>query len=107
MNEQAIEQQARMYLYDLMNAAKEHGFKADDTWELSIVNDSGRSKLQKDYFPAIAVKIAPEIVLQVFNSARSGLKQSFTNDAHLPDEKRILTDNINFLVAINPKRMRG
>jgi len=107
MNEQAIETQTRMYLYDLMNAAKEHGFKADDSWELSMVNDRGRSKLQKDYYPAIAVKIVPEILLQVFNSARSGLKQSYTNDNHLPDEKSIVLDNLNFLVAVNPKRMRG
>ena len=107
MNEQAIEQQTRMYLYDLMNAAKEHGFKADDSWELSMVNDSGRSKLQKDYYPAIAVKIVPEILLQVFNSAKSGLKQPAADEELIPDKKSILTDNINYLVAINPKRPRG
>ena len=107
MNEQAIETQARMYLYDLMNAAKEHGFKADDTWELSMATDSGRSKLQKDYYPAIAVKIVPEILLQVFNSAKSGLKQSYTNEGQLPDAKAILAENYTYLVAVNPKRPRG
>lgn len=107
MDDKSIEIQARMYLYDLMNAAKEHGFKADDNWELSMVTDSGRSKLQKDYYPAIAVKIVPEMLLQVFYSARSGLKQSYTNEGQQPDAKAILTDNYNYLVAVNPKRPRG
>ncbi|MDB4920610.1 hypothetical protein [Mucilaginibacter sp.] len=107
MNEKTVELQTRMYLYDLMNAAKEHGFKADDSWELNMVTDSGRSKLQKDYYPAIAMKILPEMLLQVFNSTKSGLKQSSANEGQVPDKKSILTDNINYLVAINPKRPRG
>jgi hypothetical protein len=107
MNEKTIELQTRMYLYDLMNAAKEHGFKADDSWELNMVTDSGRSKLQKDYYPVVAVKILPEMLLQVFHSAKSALKQTFSNESNLPDAKSILTENINYLVAINLKRPRG
>ena len=106
MSDKSVETEARMYLYDLMNAAKEHGFKSDDTWELSMATDSGRSKLQKDYYPVIAVKILPEILLEVFNSAKSGLKQ-FTSNGPEPDAKAILAENYNYLVAVNPKRLRG
>ncbi|MGZ3873961.1 MAG: hypothetical protein ACXVJD_13645 [Mucilaginibacter sp.] len=107
MNEQAIETQTRMYLYDLMNAAKEHGFKADDNWELSMVTDTGRAKLQKDYYPAISVKIGPEMLLQVFHEIQTRLKQTFTREEHLPDAKAIITGDINYLVAFNLKRPRG
>ena len=107
MIDKTVETETRMYLYDLMNAAKEHGFKSDDTWELNMVTESGRSKLQKDYYPVIAVKILPEILLQVFNSAKSALKQSYTNEGMLPDAKAILAENYNYLVAVNLKRLRG
>jgi hypothetical protein len=107
MSNQTVEAQTRMYLYDLMNAASEHGFKADDIWELSMVTDSGRSKLHKDYFPAVSIKVGPEMLLQVFHATQKGLKQSPHNESQLPTAKNILTDEINYLVAFNLKRPRG
>lgn len=107
MKDQAIEQETRMYIYDLMNTAQEHGFKETDSWEISMVNESGKSKLQKDYYPAVAVKIVPEMLLQVLNSTRARLKQSFAKDAPQPDMKDIQADGINYLVAFNLKRPRG
>lgn len=107
MIEKTVENQTRIYLYDLMNAAREHGFKADDHWELNMVTDSGRLKLQKDYYPAISVKVGPEMLLQVFYATKSGLNQSFGQDSPVPTAKAILTDDINYLVAFNIKRPRG
>jgi len=108
MSNQTVEAQTRMYLYDLMNAASEHGFKADDIWELSMVTDSGRSKLHKDYFPAVSIKVGPEMLLQVFHATQKGLKQSsYNNENQLPTAKTILMDDINYLVAFNLKRPRG
>jgi hypothetical protein len=107
MIEKTVENQTRIYLYDLMNAAKEHGFKADDNWELNMVSDSGRLKLQKDYYPAISVKIGPEMLLQVFHATKSALNQSFGHDGPEPTAKAILTGDINYLVAFNLKRPRG
>ena len=46
MKNKSIEDQTKMYLYDLMNTAKEHGFKADDNWELSMVTDAERQKIR-------------------------------------------------------------
>jgi hypothetical protein len=65
MKEQSIENQTKMYLYDLMNTAKEHGFKGEDSWQLSMVTDTERIKIQKDYYPTIATKVIPEFLLQV------------------------------------------
>lgn len=32
MKNKTVEGETRMYVYDLMNAAKEYGFKGDDHW---------------------------------------------------------------------------
>jgi len=106
MDQQTIENQTRLYLYDLMNAAKEHGFKADDQWEFSLATDSERSKLQKDYYPTIATKIYPEIGLEVMHGVKAQLKQSFSNDEQGLDKKAVIAGEMNYLVAYNLKRPR-
>ncbi|MBB5394335.1 hypothetical protein [Mucilaginibacter sp. AK015] len=105
MSEQTIDIQTKLYLYDLANLAKEHGFKADDNWEFSMANNAERISIQKNYFPTNVTKILPEILLQVLNSVRTALKQSLAvNDA--PDARSIIADELNYLVAFNPKRPR-
>ena len=106
MSEQTIEIQTKMYLYDLTNLAKEHGFKADDNWEFSMVTNDERIRIQKNYYPTAATKIVPEILLQVLNAVKSNLKQSFTKDDQSIDKRSIIADDLNYLVAFNPKRPR-
>lgn len=102
----AIETETRMYMYDLLNTAKEFGFKGDDSWELSMVTNTDRIKLQRDYFPTIASKIGPEILLQVFHTIKTRLNQSFQKEAVKVDERNPSTEDLNYLVAFNPKRPR-
>ena len=106
MEEKTIEMQTRMYLYDLNNAAREHGFGAEDVWEFSLVTETGRVKVHKDFYPAVSVKIVPEMLLKVLYSIKSRLKQSLTREEQLPDEKSLIREDINYLVAYNPKRPR-
>lgn len=104
MSEQTIETQTKMYLYDLTNLAKEHGFKADDNWEFSMANNADRIKIQRNYFPTNATKMGPEILLQVLNSVKESLKQS-PEDSQV-DKRTIIADELDYLVAFNPKRPR-
>ncbi|WP_374950358.1 hypothetical protein [Mucilaginibacter sp.] len=106
MNEKAIEDQTRLYLYDLMNTAKEHGFKTDDVWEFSVATDAERSKLQKDYYPTIASRLLPEVMVQVYHAIKERLNQSFSNEEQQLDKRGITAGDLNFLVAYNPKRPR-
>lgn len=106
MDEKTIEDQTRLYLYDLMNTAKEHGFKADDVWEFSLVGDVEKLRLQKTYYPTIATKMLPEAVLEVFHKIKSRLNQSFSKDEQSLDKRTVVTDNLNYLVAYNLKRPR-
>jgi hypothetical protein len=104
--QQTIETETRMYIYDLLNTAKEFGFKAEDNWELSMVTNTERIKLQKDYFPTIAAKIGPEILSQVYHAIKTRLNQSFNHTPPQTDGRTVVTEDLNYLVAINPKRMR-
>lgn len=106
MKEQSIENQTKMYLYDLMNTAKEHGFKTDDKWELSMVTDTERIKIQKDYYPTIATKVIPEFLLQVFHLAKLRLNLSLNKNEESIDNRNVVTNELNYIVAFNPKRPR-
>lgn len=106
IDKQVIEKQSRMYMFDLLNAAKEHGFKGEDSWELSVATNAERIKIQKDYYPTVAVKIIPEILLQVLHTINSRLNQSPDKGEQKSDEKEALNEELNYLVAYNPKRPR-
>lgn len=106
MKNQTIEDQTKMYLYDLMNTAKEHGFKADDNWELSIVTDTERQKIQKDYYPTIATRVIPEFLLQVFHLTKSRLNQSLNKIEEGLNNRSVVAGDLNYIVAFNPKRPR-
>jgi len=106
MKNKSIEDQTKMYLYDLMNTAKEHGFKADDNWELSMVTDAERQKIQKDYYPAIATRVTPEFLLQVFHLTKQKLNQSLNSIEEGFNKKTVIAGELNYLVAFNPKRPR-
>ncbi|WP_184546773.1 hypothetical protein [Mucilaginibacter sp. FT3.2] len=106
--EKSIETETRMYMYDLLNTAKEFGFKAEDSWELSMVTNTERIRLQKDYFPTIASKIGPEILLQVYHTIKTRLNQSFQKEPQVIDPRSDApTEDLNYLVAINLKRPRA
>jgi hypothetical protein len=106
MKEQSIENQTKMYLYDLMNTAKEHGFKGEDSWQLSMVTDTERIKIQKDYYPTIATKVIPEFLLQVFNLTKQRLNQSFTKPDEGANNRSVVNSELSYIVAFNPKRPR-
>lgn len=106
MQEQTVENETRLYLFDLMNTAKEHGFKADDNWQLSLVTDKERSKIQKNYHPTIAAKMFPEVLLPVFQSIKSKLNQSLNSEEQSMNTKSISAEDLKFLVAYVPTRPR-
>lgn len=106
VDKQAIEKQTRMYMFDLLNTAKEYGFKGEDNWELSMATDTERIKIQKDYYPTIAARIFPEILLQVFHTIKSRLNQSGYPEDRKEGARTALNEELTYLVAFNPKRPR-
>ncbi|MEP6612501.1 MAG: hypothetical protein ABJA76_11470 [Mucilaginibacter sp.] len=101
-----IEKETRMYLFDLTNTALENGFKADDNWELVLGTEAQKTKIQKDYYPAVAAKIFAEIALPVYYTIKSRLHQPLNAIEQSLDVKTVLKDNLNYVIAYNPKRQR-
>ena len=101
-----IKVQTMTYVYDLMNEAKEHGFKADDTWELSLVSETDRVRIQKDYYPAVASKSLSDTLLQVFQSVKSAMHSPLSKEEELMNNQSILNDGLKYIIAFNPKRAR-
>ncbi len=106
MQEYNIEQQTRIYLYDLMNTAQEHGFKKEDTWQLRLVADEEKVEIQRAFYPAIVTRMLPETILTVFHSIKTKLNQALNKEEELMDVKGILKADLRYLVAYNPKRPR-
>jgi hypothetical protein len=102
----AIKIQTMTYVYDLMNEAKEHGFKADDTWELSLVSETDRVRIQKDYYPAVASKVVSGMLLQVFQSVKSELHLPLSQHEEQMNAQSILHEGLQYIIAFNPKRAR-
>jgi hypothetical protein len=106
MDKQAIEAQIRLYLYDLTNEAKEHGFNDDDRWQLSMVTEAERKRIEKEYHPAISSKAFPDALLTAFHIVKSRLKQSLNKDEQQMDGDAGLNADLKYIIAYNPKRMR-
>ena len=106
MQYQSVESEARSYMYDLMNEAKEHGFKAEDKWTLCLVTKSAQEQIRKDYYPTVVNEVAPDALLQLFHLVKSGLHQSLSKEELLIDTKSIIDGQLNYIIAFNPKRQR-
>jgi len=106
MQYQLAEREARSYMYDLMNEAKEHGFKAEDKWSLCLVTKSAQEQIRKDYYPTVVNEVSPEILLKLFHLVKSGLQQSLSKEELLIDTKSIIDGQLHYIIAFNPKRQR-
>ncbi len=107
MSNQTVEFQAKMYVYDLNNCAKEFGFKPDENWELSLASASEASDLEKRYYPTIITKVLPEILGELMRvvkvkliEAKAGFERKFDNGDNSAGR------DLQYLVAFNPKRVR-
>jgi hypothetical protein len=104
MINEAIENKAKMYVYDLNNCAQENGFKADETWEFSLATDVEKIALEKKYFPTITSKVLPELLTELYHTVKAKLTHAkYSGDragTHVPGS------NLQYLVAYNPNRLR-
>jgi hypothetical protein len=106
MTNQKVEFQAKLYVYDLNNCAREFGFKDDEGWELNLVGDIEKASLQKKYYPVVITKVVPEILAELFTQVKDQLVQAKSNIQNKLDVDRLAVHDLQYLVAFNPKRYR-
>jgi hypothetical protein len=106
MDSQKLAYQAKLYVYDLNNCAREFGFKDDEGWELNLVSGEEKASLQKRYYPMVSTKVVPEVLAELFNEVKSQLVQAKSNIQNKLDIDRLSVHDLQYLVAFNPKRYR-
>jgi hypothetical protein len=102
----AADNEAKMYVYDLHNCARENGFKADDKWEVSLATDEEKTAIVNKYIPTISVKVAPALISEVFSLVKEKLNQSKTEAEMTLNANSIRVNNLHHLIAFSAKRLR-
>jgi hypothetical protein len=106
MNNQNIEYQAREYLFDLNNAARENGFKADEQWKVSLATAEEKTAIEKNYYPTISTKVVPEVLSEMFRIVKATLSQALDNLENSMDAGSLEKQQLQYVVAYNPNRVR-
>ena len=106
MENQTAEYQAKLYVYDLNNCAREFGFKDDEGWQLSLATGEAKTALYKRYYPVVSAKVVPEMLAELFTLVKSRLEQASANIQNKLDPENLSTLDLQYLVAFNPKRLR-
>jgi hypothetical protein len=105
MENNAIEMQAKVYVYNLKNCASEYGFSAQEGWNLVSVSEYEKANLEKKYYPTLSVKVAPEQIAEMLRLVRDKLS-SPAMDEHDTDRPARFDHGMQHVVAFNPKRLR-
>lgn len=106
MENQTAAYQAKLYVYDLNNCAREFGFKDDEGWELSLATNEAKAALHKRYYPVLSAKVVPEMLAELFTLVKAQLEQAKANIQNKMDTETLSTLDLQYLVAFNPKRFR-
>ncbi|MEZ2336336.1 hypothetical protein AB6735_11920 [Mucilaginibacter sp. RCC_168] len=106
MSDQTIESQAKIYVYDLHNCAREFGFKADEKWEVSMVTSQEKADLENKYFPTLSAKILPEMLAGMLSAVKVKLSQQLAAFEKAVDISLVRQQHLQYLVAYNPNRLR-
>jgi hypothetical protein len=105
MEEPTVEFQAKVYLFDLRNCAKEYWFKEDENWDLCMVTGAEKKEIEKRFKPTISRKVKLDSLTQLHRLVKSKLT---TNHQELvrswPSNES--PDEPEFLVAFNRERKR-
>ena len=106
MNYQTPEYQAKEYIFDLNNAANENGFKADESWKVSLATAAEKAAIEKNYYPVIATKVVPEILPGLYRIVKATLRQGMDNLENSMDVQSLVKSQLYYVVAYNPNRLR-
>ena len=106
MSDQTIEFQAKIYVYDLKNCAREFGFKADENWEVSMATSAQKTAIEKQYFPTLSASVLPEMLAEMLHSVKFKLTQQLAGLEIALDTTAIRRNRLQYLVAFSPNRLR-
>ena len=105
MTNPTVELQAKMYVFDLGNCAKEFWFKDTEDWDLCLASSEQKLELERKYYPTISKRGLPEALIQLHSLVKTRLLK--VNPHFLktgPSEE--MSAAPEFLIAFNRDRRR-
>lgn len=99
----SVEAQAREYVYDLKNCASEFGYRTLEGWDISLVSDAEKVKIEKDYYPTISAHPAQESLFELLKLVKLKLMLPVVDAEYV---KSTPSRIISHLIAFNPKMHR-
>lgn len=99
----SAELQARDFVYELNNCASEYGFRKDELWEVGLITEKDKIKLEKKYYPTISALMAPEVIPDMLDLVRSKL-QTFAIDI-TSVKSVVIKGTLQYLVAYSAGRV--
>ncbi|RDC57328.1 hypothetical protein DU508_09175 [Pedobacter chinensis] len=76
MQNENIALQAKVFLYHLNNSNSENGFRPEESWKFSLVNEEGKTAIERDYYPTVSTRVDPKVLLDFSNSVILHLKSA-------------------------------
>jgi hypothetical protein len=105
MDNSTLELQAKMFVFDLGNCAKEYWFKDDESWNLCLASSEQKADIEKKYSPTMSKKGLPETLFQLHNLVNLRLLKVNPRFLKLGHFEAMSTEP-EFLIAFNSNRLR-
>jgi len=105
MENQTIEFQAKMYAFALNSATKEHGFKKDENWKLTIANAQEKAEIEQKYYPTVSTQIEAAFLTKLSEMVKVVLNRTPAFAAEPINDLGIKHDNSEYIIAYNPIRV--
>jgi len=105
MKDSSVELQAKVYLFDLNNCAKEYWFKDDEEWDLCMASGAEKIEFERRYHPTVSKKAFPETLIQIRRLITPNLKIN-NADFIKPWNTEETSNKPEFLIAFNRNRTR-
>lgn len=102
-----LNNQVNLFLFDLKNEAREHGFRAGESWNLQIATESEVINLKKEYNLVISLRLQTDALLKAYLQVKSKLQQTINNDDRTLTDDELARNEKRYLVAYRPKNPRN
>lgn len=106
MPHRSAESQAKMYLYDINNCARENGFKPDEKWEVTLASDEEKTVIDNKYNPTVWVKHTPAVLIEMFDLVTEQLQQAKTEVEQGYTKDNVKIKELKYLIAFSAKKLR-
>ena len=106
MKKQTDDYQAREYVYNLNNCAKENGFAPDESWELSLATVAEKLAIERSYYPTLSTKALPGGLPELLMQIKTQMRKLQINFANMPLPAQDVLNHLQYIVAFNPARQR-